>query len=227
MKITRTSIKERIRWCWIVLLGICGSTPAVRAADTNAPAATPPPMTPEQMFEGGTNTYNNWIEPAAGGFITSGSKAQAEQNQQSWNGAFGGIEDLHYGATVATNTTLSADGHALFNNRDYKLSLDLERQNIGFLRLDYDQFRTWENGDGGFYPPAGTWFPLSDDALALDKGTLSFAAGLRLQNSPDVPQITFKYTHTYRNGQEPSTSWGYLQPDPSNPNIVRGLNPSY
>jgi hypothetical protein len=216
--------KERIRWCWIALVGICGGLPALRAADTNAPAATPPPMTPEQMFEGGTNTYNNWLELGSGGFITSGNKAQAEQNQQSWNGAFGGVKDFHYGRSFGANTTLSADGHALFDNRDYKLALDLEQQNIGFLRVNYDQFRTWENGDGGFYPPTGVWYPLSDDALALDKGTISVEGGLRLQNLPKVPSITFKYTHTYRNGNEGSTSWGYAEPAP---NVDRGLNPSF
>jgi hypothetical protein len=224
MKIKSIRLKERIRWCCGALLGVCGSVPALWAADTNAPAAATPPLTPEQMFEGGTNAYNNWVELGAGGFITSGNKAQAEQNQQSWNGPFGGIEDFHYGTSVATNTTLALDGHALFDNRDYKVGLDLERQNIGFLRFDYDQFRTWENGDGGFYPPVGAWYPLSDNALALDNGTISFEAGLRLQNSPNVPQITFKYTHTYRNGEEPSTSWGdVFQP----PNTLQGLNPSF
>jgi hypothetical protein len=210
------------KWCCIALLAGCASISALQAADTNAPAATP--LTPEQMFEGGANTYTNWIELEAGGFITSGNKAQAQQNQQSWNGAFGGIEDFHYATSLGSNTTLAADGHTLFDNRDYKLALDLEQQNIGFLRLDYDQFRTWENGDGGFYPPTGVWYPLSSDALALDNGTISFEAGLRLQNSPNVPKITFKYTHTWRNGEEPSTSWGYVfQP----PGTVQGLNPSF
>lgn len=227
MKTKYTHPAERI-WCFgIVLAGICGSVPALHAADTNAPAATAPPMTPQQFFEGGTNAYNNWIELGTGGFITSGNKAQAEQNQQSWNGAFGGIQDFHYGTSLWTNATLAADGHALFDNRDYKLSLDLEQQNIGYLRFNYDQFRTWENGAGGFYPPAGTWFPQSDNALALDNGTISIEGGLRLQNSPNVPQITFKYTHLYRNGQEPSTSWGYAQPDPGNLNVVQGLSPAF
>ena len=227
MKLKSRRVKAKIQWHGIALLGICASVSVLQAADTNAPAATPPPMTPEQMFEGGTNTYHDWIELGTGGFITSGNKAQAEQNQQSWNGAFGGIEDFHYGTGLGKGTTLSADGHALFDNRDYKLGLDLEQQNIGFLRFNYDHFRTWENGDGGFYPPAGTWFPLSDDALALDNGTISFEGGLRLQNDPYVPKITFKYTHTYRNGEEPSTSWGYAQPDPNNLNTVQGLSPSF
>ena len=44
------------------------NAPPATAADTNAPAATAadtnaaPAMTPEQMFEGGTNSYNNWID---------------------------------------------------------------------------------------------------------------------------------------------------------------------
>jgi len=215
-------LKLQILCCGVALIG---SVSGIQAADTNAPAETP--LTPEQMFEGGTNTYHNWIELGAGGFITSGNKAQAEQNQQSWNGPFGGIEDFHLGTSLGKNTTLAADGHALFDNRDYKLKLDLENQNIGFLRLNYDYFRTWENGDGGFYPPAGVWYPLSDDALALDNGTISFEGGLRLQNDPYMPKITFKYTRTYRNGKEPSTSWGQAQPDPNNLGTVQGLSPSF
>jgi hypothetical protein len=228
MKIKSTAFKDRMRWCGIALLGLCEGLPTLRAADTNAPAATPPPVTPNQLFEGGTNSYNNWVEPAVGGFVTSGNKAQAEQNNQSRNGAFGGIKDFHFGTSLGKNTTLSADGHALFDNRDYQLKLDLEQANIGFVRLNYDQFRTWENGDGGFYPPSGMWYPLSDDALALDNGTFSVEGGLRLANLPNVPNLTFKYTHTYRNGEEGSTIWGYSHPDPlNNPGAVRGLNPSY
>jgi len=228
MKIKSTAFKDRMRWCGIALLGLCEGLPTLRAADTNAPAATPPPLTPNQLFEGGTNSYNNWVEPAVGGFVTSGNKAQAEQNNQSRNGAFGGIKDFHFGTSLGKNTTLSADGHAVFDNRDYQLKLDLEQANIGFVRLNYDQFRTWENGDGGFYPPSGMWYPLSDDALALDNGTFSVEGGLRLANLPNVPNLTFKYTHTYRNGEEGSTIWGYSHPDPlNNPGAVRGLNPSY
>ena len=100
MKIKRTAFKDRMRWCGIALLGLCGGLPTLRAADTNAPAATPPPLTPDQMFEGGTNSYNNWVEPAVGGFITSGNRAQAEQNNQSRNGTFGGIQDFHYGTDL-------------------------------------------------------------------------------------------------------------------------------
>src|SRR5262245_46113200 len=60
--------------------------------------------TPEQIFEGGTNTYNNWVGLSFGAFLTKGSKAQAEQNHHMKDGVFGGIEDLHFQANAATNT---------------------------------------------------------------------------------------------------------------------------
>ena len=84
-------------------------------------------LTPEQYFEGGEKTYNNWVEVGAGGIITSGSKAQAEQSRRMSRGAFGGIEDLHYQDEVATNLNLTVDGRALFDQNDYQLTLGLAR----------------------------------------------------------------------------------------------------
>src|ERR1035437_8293983 len=68
---------------------------AAPASQTNAPApeaAAPAPLTPEQMFEGGAKTYNNWIDTSAGGFISSGNKSQFQQRDQTTGGAVGGIE---------------------------------------------------------------------------------------------------------------------------------------
>ncbi|HZI34084.1 MAG TPA: hypothetical protein VFF11_17225, partial [Candidatus Binatia bacterium] len=49
-------------------------------------------ITPGQWFEGGTNTYNNWVELSAGGLMTKGNENQAQRGQQLGSGAFGGIE---------------------------------------------------------------------------------------------------------------------------------------
>jgi hypothetical protein len=202
---------------------------AARASTTNAPvaASTAPALelTPEQMFEGGTNTYNNWVDVSAGGFITGGNNKQFEQQHQTSRGAFGGVEDFHFQQDVAKGTTLIVDGRALFDNHDYKLSLDLEKEKVGYVKFSYNQYRTWYNGDGGFYAPTGAYYPLSGDALELDRGQILFEAGLRLEN---VPQITFRYTHDYREGEKSSTIWGDTHPDlPNNPALVRGISPSF
>lgn len=197
------------------LLLVCGAR-VCAAGETNSP------MTPEQFFEGGTKTYNNWVEVSAGGMFTTGSKAQAEQSRRLSRGAFGGIEDFHYQTDVATNTTLTVDGRALFDNHDYKLSLGLARSEKWFLRFNYQEFRTWYNGNGGYFPPGNVWYPLGDDALSLDRGEISFEGGLTLKNKPSV---TFKYTHAYRDGEKSSTSWGQTHPLLVFP--ARGLTPTF
>jgi hypothetical protein len=197
---------------------------AAGPAPTNAPApkaTAPTPLTPEQMFEGGAKTYNNWIDLSAGGFISSGNKAQFQQRHQTSGGAFGGIEDFHYQADVAKGTTLTTDGRAIFDNDDYRLSLGVTKEKLGYARFSYSQYRSWSNGDGGFFPLTGTYYPMSGDALALDHGDLTFEAGLALDK---VPKVTFKYEHTFQDGDKGSTSWGYAQPAPG---LTRGLSPSF
>ena len=222
MKSTGRFPKNRVRWCWVSSLGALVAAATLSAAETNAPpTAASPPMTPQEFFEGGTNSYNNWIELSAGAFITGGNQAQFEERNRSQNGPLGGIEDFHFQHDLDKSTTLSADGRALFDNHDYKFDLGVTREKLGFVRFSYNQFRTWYNGDGGFYPPTDAWFPLSGNALALDRGEFSFEAGLTLEN---VPKITFKYTHTYRDGDKSSTSWGITHPAPG---VTQGLSPSF
>ncbi len=196
------------------------------ATTTNAPAPTTeakaaPALTPEQLFEGGTNTYANWIDFSTGGYITHGNNAQFEQRQRSWDGPFGGISDFHYQRNLGKDTTLSADGHALLDQHDYQLKFNVVRPQTGFVRFSYNEFRTWYNGDGGFYPPTGQFYPLSSDALTLDRGEISFEAGLTMEK---LPKITFKYTHTFRDGEKSSTSWGIVHPAVG---VAQGLSPSF
>lgn len=222
MKSRRSFPNGQIRWYCATLLGAGAAVSALSADETNAPpAAAPAPLTQEQMFEGGKDSYNNWIEFSTGGFLIEGNQSQFQQRHRTGE-VFGGIEDFHYTTKIATNTTLTTDGRALFDNHDYKLRLEVAREKLGYLRFSFSEFRTWYNGDGGFYPPSEQWFPLSGDALALDRGEISFEGGLTLEK---VPKITFKYTHTYREGEKSSTSWGYTHP--AGDASVRGLSPSF
>jgi len=188
-----------------------------RAGDTNAPA-----LTPGQMFEGGAKSYDNWVELGVGDLFTSGSQAQAQQQYQLSNDPFGGVSDLHLQKDVAKGTTFTMDGHSLFDQNDYKLVLGLQREDFGYLKFNVDDFRTWYNGAGGFFN--GTQYQLPNDALYLDRGLISVEAGL---TPKDLPQVVFKYTHSYRDGDKNSTIWGPVHPDPQNaPAMVRNVFPS-
>ncbi len=204
-------------WCligWVALAAAGG----VRAADTNAPVATnappvtnaapaaAPALTPEQMFEGGTNAKVNWVDFTAGEAIVSGNRAHFQQQHQIPAGGFGGVSDFHFQTGIATNTTLTLDGHALAEEHDYKLALGIEKEKVGFLRLSYEQSRTWYNGDGGFFPGSGQYYAAGDNPLALDRGKLTLEGGWLPETGP---KVTFKYTHSFREGAEGSTEWGY------------------
>ena len=172
-------------------------------------------ITPAQWFEGGTNTYSNWIELSTGALLTQGNANQATQGKQLNPGVFGGIEDLHYESQVAKKTTFTLDGRSIFDDHDYSVGLGLVREDLGFVRVHFENFRTWDSGTGGYIPDAQLSYALPGDALALDRGLITFEAGL---TKPDLPQITFKYSHSYRNGDESPTLWGPVH-DPSSGNI--------
>ena len=162
-------------------------------------------LTPEQWFEGGTNTYSNWIELSSGALLTTGNQNQAAQGQRIDPGVFGGIEDLHYQTDVAKKTTFTLDGRSIFDEHDYNVVLGLTKEDVGYLRFGFENFRTWDSGNGGYIPAEHLSYSLPGDPLALDRGQITFEAGL---TKKDLPQITFKYEHWYRNGDESSTLWG-------------------
>lgn len=189
------------------------------AAGLRAQAADP--VTPGQIYEGGTNAYNNWIELSAGGMLTDGNKAQAQQRERLRNGPFGGIEDLHYQMDVAKKTTLTLDGHSIFDNHNYQVGLNLQKEDFGFIRFSFENFRIYDANNGGYDPVVGIAYPNTGDALALDRGRISLEAGY---NKEGKPKVTFKYTHTYRDGDKSSTEWGPPpNPTPENLRLYSGI----
>jgi hypothetical protein len=219
MKIIDQIAVKQIRRNWF-LLGLSAALAATAGAQTNAPApASPTPLDPGQMFEGGTNSYANWIEFSTGGIALRGNQANFQQQQQITVPAFGGLSGLHYTTNLNTNTTMTLDARAIADQNDYSLKLGVVRDNVGYLRFSYDEFRTWSDGDGGFYAPSDTFFPGPNEGQGLDRGKFSFEAGLTPENGINA---IFNYTHTFRSGEESSTKWG----DADIGNVTQGLSPS-
>ena len=160
-------------------------------------------------FEGPEGVGNNWIELGAGGMFTSGNKAQAEQSRHFSDGVFGGITDFHLQKEIAKATTFSLDGRGIVDEHDYKLGFGLKKEETYFLKLSFENFRTWSNGDGVYHTASGIYSSLPGDALALDRGAFSLEGGLTLKNWPG---LRFKYSHLYRDGEKGSTIWGQTHP---------------
>lgn len=160
-------------------------------------------------FEGPEGAGNNWIKFGAGAMFTSGNQSQAEQTRRHSDSVFGGISDFHFQKEIAKATTFSLDGRGIVDEHDYRLGFGLKKEETYFLKLNFENFRTWSNGDGGYYPAAGVYYPLAGDALALDRGLFSLEGGLTLKN---LPGLRFKYSHLYRDGDKGSTIWGQTHP---------------
>jgi hypothetical protein len=174
---------------------------AVRAGDTSDAKGMTATATEEQPEE-----YKNWIELAIGGVITSGDQAQFEQ--QHWlpgDQPYGGIQDLHFEGTVAKDATLTVDGHALWDINDYDLTVQLAKPNLGYIKAGYTEFRSWYDGNAGFFPHNDVFFNPPYPEMHIDRGDAWIELGLR---APNWPEITIRYEHEFRFGQKDSTIWG-------------------
>lgn len=169
--------------------------------------------------------FTNWITLGIGGVSVNGDTAQFQQRHRVNEGFFGGIEDLHWEPNINKDVTLKLDGRAIAGAEDYLASIELSYRNVGYIKAGYRKFRTWYDGNGGFFPPNDLFFELYDNELAIDRGTIWFELGLRL---PKWPEITFRYERQWRDGQKDSTIWGdtTLTALPG-PNNARNIVPTF
>ena len=161
-----------------------------------------------------TPEYKNWIELGIGGVITSGDRAQFEQEHRlPGDQPYGGIQDLHFEQTFDKDALFSIDGHALWDFNDYDITVQLSKPKLGYIKAGFTEFRSWYDGNGGFFPHTGplsdphtgTWFAPPYPEMHIDRGDAWVELGLRV---PDWPEITIRYDHEFRFGQKDSTIWG-------------------
>ena len=169
--------------------------------------------------------YKNWIELGIGGLIINGDAAQFKQEHRMSGDVYGGIQDLHFEQTVGKDGLFSIDGHAIWDNNDYDVKLELSKPNVGYIKAGFTEFRSWYDGNGGFFPHnGGTFFPPPFPEMHIDRGEVWVELGLRL---PDWPEITIRYSHEFRDGQKDSTIWGDTNLTGLAVNPTRKIIPSF
>jgi hypothetical protein len=188
----------------LICVAFCAHHPldAGESADgkSTADGKTPADATTDEETE-----YKNWIELGIGGLIINGDAAQFKQEHRMSGDVFGGIQDLHFEQTVGKNGLFSIDGHAIWDNNDYDIKLELSQPKVGYIRAGFTEFRSWYDGNGGFFPHNGQFFTPPFPEMHIDRGEAWVELGLRL---PDWPEITVRYSHEFREGQKDSTIWG-------------------
>lgn len=160
----------------------------------------------------------NWIELSVGGADVKGNDAAFQHRHGSNGDFFGGISSFRF-ENMTDDGIFLLDGHALFGLDDYKINLSYVKDDVGFVRFGFKQYKKWYDGSGGYAGPGtappNDWISLYDDELSLERGEIWFQGGLRMA---DVPQLTLTYRHLWREGMKDSTSWG---------RAVRGNVPSF
>ena len=221
----------------IVFCTVICTAYSLRAGVTADGTATPDPKDGKSTPVAGETTeaepdYKNWIEVGMGGVITHGDRAQFEQQHWLPGGeVYGGITDMHYEHGVGEKATLTIDGHALWDINDYDIKVKLDEPKFGYIAAGFTEFRTWYDGNGGFFPhPGAMWFPPPFPEMHIDRGDVWIEFGLRV---PDWPEMTFHFSRETRDGQKDSTIWGDTkltglpQPPPSSRNPTRNIAPAY
>ena len=156
------------------------------------------------------STATNWVDFSLGTAFTRGRDASFQSRARQDDDFYGGISSMRWQKEM-DDLTFLVEGHALFGREDYDITLGVEKKDIGYLKAGFRKFRTWYDSTGGFIPGmAAAWQPIyGDDELSLDRGEVWFEAGLRKDK---FPEITFRYSHEWRDGTKDSTSWGQTVP---------------
>jgi Planctomycete cytochrome C len=138
--------------------------------------------------------------------------------KEGWSG---GAEAFDFHQQVNPDTALDLSGRARLEQNDYRVSLSLRRDNVGFTRFGFEQYRHYFDGTGGSYAPfqPSSFDPGQD--LHEDIGRAWTEFGLTL---PRWPRVVVGYEYQYRRGSESLLQWGPVA-DPAG--TTKNIYPAY
>ena len=120
-------------------------------------------------------------------------------------GVGGGAEEFSMTEQITPDEKLTLEGHALVPENDFKLTVALEKNNVGFVRGGFEEWRKYFDDNGGFAPSLPTNSFRLDRDLHLDIGRAWFDLGLML---PDWPQVVLGCEYQFKEGDESTLEWG-------------------
>jgi len=157
-----------------------------------------------------TNNFAFSFSPVLGGTMVSGDRHKFREHYWQKDGLNGGVEQFELFEQTDPDTRTLLSGHALPD--DYKLSLDVDQNDQGFIHSGWEQYRKHFDDTGGYYPALIQTAPSLGEDLHLDIGKAWLDLGLTL---PDWPRLVFGYEYDYRRGDEAITQWGAVGTTPA------------
>ena len=161
--------------------------------DQGAPWATNSPQNQPQFS----------LTPTLRWIGVSGNRQQFEEHYWQPDGFNGGASHFDFSDQVDADTRVATAGHLLRD--DYRLTLEIERADVGFVHTGWEQYRKYFNDTGGYYPPFSPAITSLGRDLNLDIGRAWFDLGIIL---PHWPTIVLGYEYQYQQGNKSTLAWG-------------------
>jgi hypothetical protein len=156
----------------------------------------------------------------------SGDEAKFREHYWVNDGWGGGLKEFELVEKKSSRDTIRVEGRILPAEHDYKTSVSYARQDLGYARFDWEQYRKYYDDSGDYYPGLNLIPYRLDQDLHLDMGKAKFELGL---NKPDWPRIKLGYEYQYKEGNKSSLTWGSVGSKPPEYNALdsRKIYPSY
>lgn len=156
----------------------------------------------------------------------SGDEAKFREHYWVNDGWGGGLREFELVEKKSPRDTVRVEGRILPAEHDYKTSVSYARQDLGYARFDWEQYRKYYDDSGDYYPGLNIIPYRLDQDLHLDMGKAKFELGL---NTPDWPRIKLGYEYQYKEGNKSSLTWGSVGAKPPEYNALdsRKIYPSF
>ena len=159
------------------------------------------------------------VSPTVQWITVSGHKGTFREHQWRREGLTAGAESFE----IRERLDPAGAGRALVSGRalrdEYRVSLLLERDDVGFIRAGAEEFHKFSSDAGGYYPSFTPPVSAFGGELRLDVGRAWVDVGLTL---PDLPRVVVGYEYQYRQGRKSTLQWG----DATDGTITRKVYPS-
>ncbi len=167
--------------------------------------------------------------PAVRYVTVSGNARKFEEHQWVRRGFSAGVSDFRLAQKREDGTSIEIEGRVLTD--DYKVTLDIRKEDAGFVRTGFEQFRRYYDDRGPYYRfrPSGFAtatpgnFGLHRD-LSLDIASAFIEFGLTL---PDWPSVVLGYELHTRHGNESTEQWGPVTYGSASGQFNRHIYPAF
>jgi hypothetical protein len=194
--------KAAITTTWLVGLASIALPAAYAADDAKKEDAKKDDKKAEATSD---EELRNWVDFTVGANLIHGDKAAFQQRTGQPRNAWGGVTDFHYEQDVGKKSLFEVDGRGIFDAHNYSIALGYKDPDRGYVRAGFQEFTTYYDESGGYFPGNGQFIDLYKQTGEIDRKKVFFEAGLTLENKP---QLRIRYDYDQRDGTKNSTIWG-------------------